>query len=629
MALGKGEGRLRCAGPLLASLLLIASNSYGVTQDTSPALLDRPPRVLILYPYDERIAATTSAGEALRSRLLEATDGKIDLFSEFLDLSRFPEADHVARMGRYLAQKYAPRRPDVIVALGKESASFISTNRSAIAPDAKIVAAGFGNSTAENIDLPDDVVGAFTTFDILKTAEMARKLQPNARHLYIIGGSSEFDRGWLATARADLDEFSKSYETTYLEDLTIEEFIERASDVPSDSIILALTVFKDRAGRNFIPREAIRQIAATASAPVYGPYQTYIDHGVVGGNTVTFDSLGRTVGNLVVDVIAGRPVSDIQAPQTNIVDARQLRRWGLAERNLPADTIQMYKERSLWEEHWLAVTGAFGVVLMQAGVIALLLLERRRRHDAESRSRLHLLEAVHLNQSATAGALSSSIAHELNQPLSAIRNNAEAASELLRNGSPDLELIQQILLDIQEDDQRAGDIIGRMRGLLKKRSEIDWQEFDLNDVTSNAIHIIHGEAERRGITLDTNRPTTELPVRADKVHVQQVVLNLATNAMDAMTDADSARRILTFATGLEKEKAELSVADTGNGIPEERLSSIFEPFYTTKQAGTGLGLSIARAIVETYGGTISADNQPEGGAIFRVVLPLARRGEQG
>lgn len=628
MALGQGVGRLRCAGVLLAWVLLIASNCCAIASETSQAIVDRVPRVLILYPYDERLVATTVAGEALRSRLLQATDSRIDLFSEFLDLSRFPESDHVARMARYLAEKYANYRPDVVVALGKESASFISTNRETIAPDAKIVAAGFGNSTAENIDLPDDVIGAFTTFDILKTAEMARSLQPSARHLYVMGGSSEFDREWLATARADLDEFSKSYETTYLEDLTIDEFVDRAAHVPSDSIILALTVFKDRAGRNFIPREAIRQIATTASAPVYGPYQTYIGYGVVGGNTVTFDTLGRTVGDLVLDLIAGRAVADMQAPQTYVVDARQLRRWGLSEVNLPAGTIQMHKEKSLWEEHWLAAAATLGLVLMQAGVIAALLLERRRRRDAESRSRLHLLEAVHLNQSATAGALSSSVAHELNQPLAAIRNNAEAASVLLRSGSPDLELIQQILLDIQEDDQRAGDIIGRMRGLLKKRSEIDWQEFDLNDVASSAIHIIHGEAERRGIALNTNRPTTELPVRADKVHVQQVVLNLATNAMDAMSDAP-AKRMLTFATGVANEKAELCVADTGNGIPEDRLSSIFEPFYTTKQAGTGLGLSIARAIVETYGGTISANNRPEGGAIFRVVLPLSRRVERG
>jgi signal transduction histidine kinase len=614
---------------LLAATVLVESNCSAATAGPSVLADDQVPRVLILYPYDERIAATTAAGEALRSRLLEATDGKIDLFSEFLDLSRFPEADHVARMARYLGEKYAPRRPDVVVALGKESASFISANRGAIAPAAKIVVAGFGSSTAEKIDLPDDVIGAFATFDILKTAEMARSLQPNARHLYIIGGSSDFDRGWLATARADLGAFSTSYDTTYLEDLTIEEFVERASHVPSDSIILALTIFKDRAGRNFIPREAIGQIAATASAPVYGPYQTYIDYGVVGGNTVTFDTLGRTVGSLVIDVIAGKQVADANAPQTHIVDARQLRRWGLAGKDLPPGTIEMYKERGFWEEHWLAATAMLAVLSLQAGVISILLVERSRRREAERRSRLHLLEAVHLNQSATAGALSSSIAHELNQPLSAIRNNAEAASKLLRNDAPDLLLIQQILQDIQEDDQRAGDIICRMRGLLKKRSEIDLQEFDLNDVMSSAIRIIRCEAERRGITLKATEPTDELPVRADKIHVQQVVLNLATNAMDAMLDSSPNRRSLTFATGLSNEKAALYVADTGEGIPEDGLSKIFEPFYTTKQAGTGLGLSIARALVETYGGTISANNRPEGGAIFRIVLPLARREERG
>jgi signal transduction histidine kinase len=390
-----------------------------------------------------------------------------------------------------------------------------------------------------------------------------------------------------------------------------------------------LTIFKDGAGRNFIPREALRQIAATASAPIYGPYQTYIGYGVVGGYTVTFDAVGQTVGTLVLNAIAANQVADVNVPQTYIVDAQQLLRWGLADKDLPAGTIQVNGKRGFWEEHWITAVGALAVVSIQAGVISILLFERRRRQRAESRSLLHLLEAVHLNQSATAGALSSSIAHELNQPLSAIRNNAEAASELLRSKNPNLPLIQQILEDIQEDDQRAGDIIDGMRGLLKRRSEIEWQEFDLNDVMSSAIRIIHGEAERRGITLKTTEPTIELPVRADKVHVQQVILNLAINAMDAISDAGSPKGTLTLATGTAHQKAALCVADTGNGIPEERLSRIFDPFYTTKQAGTGLGLSIARTIVETYGGTIAAYNRPEGGAIFQVVLPLARREEQG
>ncbi len=167
----------------------------------------------------------------------------------------------------------------------------------------------------------------------------------------------------------------------------------------------------------------------------------------------------------------------------------------------------------------------------------------------------------------------------------------------------------------------------RMRGLLKKRGEIDWQEFDLNDVTTSAIRILHGEAERRGVVVSSNRAPRELPVRADKVHVQQVILNLATNAMDAMLEVVATERRLTLETTLTREsKVELSIADTGRGIPDEQLASIFEPFYTTKPTGTGLGLSIARTIVETYGGKIWADNRPEGGAVFRVVLPLARSG---
>ncbi|MFQ6162847.1 ATP-binding protein [Sinorhizobium meliloti] len=591
----------------------------------SMEIVGRVPRVLILYPYDERIAATTEAGEAVRTRLLDATEGKIDLFSEFLDLSRFPEAEHVRRMARYLSAKYADRRPDVVIALGEESARFISANRKDLADSARIIVAGFSRSTAEEMDLPSDVVGAFSEFHIAKTAEMARGLQPEARHLFIIGGSSDFDRSWLATARADLAAFSKDYETTYLEDLTIDEFTRRAAELPRDSIVLALTIFKDRTGRNFIPREAIKQISKTASAPIYGPYPTYIDYGVVGGNVVTFESLGMTAADLAVDAIAGKPISHRESPQSYVADARQLQRWGLSEENLPPGAIQMFKEPSFWEQHWLATVAALAIITAQGTVIAGLLVERRRRRAAETESRHRLLEVVHLNQSATAGALSASIAHELNQPLGAIRSNAEAAAVILRSERPDLELIEQILVDIQDDDQRAHDVISRMRGLLKKRGEIDWQEFDLNEVTTSAIRILRGEAERRSVVVSSSQTPRQLPVRADRVHVQQVILNLATNAMDAMLEGTERRLMLD--TALTKDsKVELSISDTGRGIPDEQLASVFEPFYTTKPTGTGLGLSIARAIVETYGGKIWAANRPEGGAVFRVVLPLAGAG---
>jgi signal transduction histidine kinase len=594
----------------------------------SADIMDRVPRVLILYPYDERIPATSIAGESARERMLEATAGKIDLFSEFLDLSRFPEKVHIDRMARYLTEKYIDRRPDVVIAIGEEATSFIVTNRNTIAPGAKIIFCGFSGATAAKLNLPDDVIGALSDFDIKKTFEMAVRLQPNARQLVVIGGSSIFDQEWITSARNDLAGLTRNMDVTYLTGLSIDEFVERAAGLSEDAILLVLSVFSDRTGRNFVPRDSLEKIAATAGAPVYGPYSTYLGHDVVGGNSVTFESVGTAVAGLAIDALAGKPIADVAVQPTFVADARQLQRWGLSEADLPPGTIVYFNKKSLWEEHWAEITAVLAFVLAQSLVIVALLFERRRRAAAELQARHRLLEVVHLNQSATAGALSASIAHELNQPLGAIRINAETAEMMLQREEPDLKLIQQILVDIRDDDQRAQDIIAQLRGLLKRRSEIDWQEFDLNDVIKSAIRILHTEAERRNVAVSSAQPARELPVRADQVHVQQVILNLATNAMDAMLDVASTERKLIFQAtlGEASSNVELSISDTGRGIPRDKLGSIFDAFYTTKPGGTGLGLAIAREIVETYGGRIWADNRPEGGAVFRFVLPLAQRG---
>jgi signal transduction histidine kinase len=293
--------------------------------------------------------------------------------------------------------------------------------------------------------------------------------------------------------------------------------------------------------------------------------------------------------------------------------------------SLPEGTRLLNFRPSVWDEYqWQILTVAL-LVLTEALAIIALYIERRSRLSAEVQARSRLLELVHLNQSATAGVLSASIAHELNQPLGAILSNAEAAEAILKSSTPDLHLIQQILADIRDDDQRAGDIILRLRGMLKRRSEIDWQEFDLNEVVDGAINILRAEAVKKQVAVSAEPRKGRLPVRADKVHLQQVILNLAMNAMDAMDEAAAADRKLVLQTTLcGDSKVEMSISDTGRGIPKERLDSIFQAFYTTKPNGTGLGLSIARAIVETYGGKIWADNRAGGGAVFRFVLPLAQ-----
>jgi signal transduction histidine kinase len=308
------------------------------------------------------------------------------------------------------------------------------------------------------------------------------------------------------------------------------------------------------------------------------------------------------------------------------VDWRELKRWNISESKLPPGSKIHFREFSLWEQYHWQMIAVLAVLLAQAAMITWLFLEHRRRQFAELELRQRLSEVIHLNRTAIAGALSASVAHELNQPLGSILSNTEAAELYLKADPPNLQRIEQILANIRRDDQRAAEIISHLRGLLKKRSADELQEFDLNAVVRDALQFLEPEALKRGLVLSTNQAEGCLPVRADQIHLQQVILNLAVNGMDAMQDcAPGSGRMAIQTAAVGGSAIEVSVTDSGPGIPTDKLHAVFDTFFTTKPQGTGLGLSIARTIIETYGGKIWAENRPGGGATFRFTLPLSKR----
>jgi signal transduction histidine kinase len=278
-----------------------------------------------------------------------------------------------------------------------------------------------------------------------------------------------------------------------------------------------------------------------------------------------------------------------------------------------------------WDQYgWLVIT-TIAVVLAQAALITWLIVEHRRRRIVEMELRRRVLQVIHLNRTATASALSASVAHELNQPLGAIQSYTEAAELYLKADPPNIERVEQILANIRRDNTRAADIISHLRGLLKKGIAIEWQEFDINDVVRDALEFLGPEALKRGVALSAKQAEGPLLVRADKIHLQQVVLNLAMNGMDAMESCAPGNGKMSIQTAwVGESKIEVSVTDTGIGIPQDKLNEVFDTFFTTKRQGTGLGLSIARTIIENYGGRIWAENRPGGGAAFRFTLPLCK-----
>jgi PAS domain S-box-containing protein len=249
-------------------------------------------------------------------------------------------------------------------------------------------------------------------------------------------------------------------------------------------------------------------------------------------------------------------------------------------------------------------------------------LDITERRQAELEAAQQRQALAHASRLTTVGELTASIAHEISQPLGAILSNAETAEILLESKQPQLEEVQRILADIRKDDLRASEIIRRMRELLRKRA-LELKLIDLNAITSDVLRLVEGETRRRGVKIEKQFADNLPFVRGDAIHLQQVLLNLILNGLEAMSESSESNRRLTMRTAYDgKSNAEVAVEDSGHGIPSDRLPLLFDSFFTTKSHGMGLGLSIVRSIVEAHGGRIWAENNSSGGACFRFTLPV-------
>ena len=244
------------------------------------------------------------------------------------------------------------------------------------------------------------------------------------------------------------------------------------------------------------------------------------------------------------------------------------------------------------------------------------------RRQAEQEVVVQRRALAHLGRVAVIGELSGALAHELNQPLTAILANARAAQQMLRQTTIDSAGIREILDDVVSDGLRAGAVIHRVRGLIRS-SDTRRQVIALNDVVNEVMELAHSDLIQRGVSVSIDLCGGLHPISADRVQLQQVLLNLIVNACDAMVDNEPPDRILFIASADEDDAVRISLTDRGPGIQAHAIDSVFEPFVTTKQNGLGLGLAICRSIVNSHGGRIWSENNPDRGATFHVVLPRA------
>jgi two-component system sensor kinase FixL len=248
-------------------------------------------------------------------------------------------------------------------------------------------------------------------------------------------------------------------------------------------------------------------------------------------------------------------------------------------------------------------------------------ITRRRQAEFELASQRN--ELAHLSRVAMLGELSGSLAHELNQPLTAILSNAQAAQRFLARDDADLNEVREILKDIVSDDKRAGEVISGLRLLLTK-GEMQRQPLDVNNVVGDVLRLVRSDLLNSGVLVNTELMNGLPSVQGDRVQLQQVLINLVVNGCEAMAAVDNPARQLVVRTALTAESGVcVSVSDMGHGIPDRDLERVFEPFFTTKKHGLGLGLAVCRTIMVAQGGRLWAANNTGRGASFYFTLPLS------
>ena len=608
--------------PSLLSLLLTATWFLLARA----ALASEPPRnVLVLYSNNRLVPGNVAVDRGLRAAIKSSPERPVQIFSEFLDRPEFSGAAYEDTVTTYLREKYAARPPDAIVAVSEEALDFLVRHRDQLFPRVPLVHAVVSKTLLRSFPtLGTDVVGVPMEYDFSGTIVQALRWHPAARRLVVVTGASDRDREREARLRREIPPIAGNVTVEYLAGLPTTSVLERLARLGTDSVVFTPGYFRDGDGGLFNPRDAVGLMAAASAAPVYGPFDTLIGTGVVGGRMPSFEGIGEQAGKIVGEIFAGAAPPSLRLPEitpTRLrVDWRQVKRWGIDQKDIPADTVVNFREPTFWEAYRNEAIVAIAVILFQAALIAKLLVERDRRRAAELAVQRQRTELAHASRLAVAGELTASIAHEINQPLGAVQTSADAADLILQSRADRRDDLIRIVTRIRRDNMRASDVIRRLRALLA-RQEPERKAFEVNTAMSDTATILRAEGRHRQVNLYFRPASAPVHVVGDQTQIQQVFINLVLNAMDSVADLPEDRRTVSVAVERVDSGVSVTVRDRGRGIAPESFPKLFDSFFSTKQRGMGLGLSIARTIVEAHGGRIWAENGEGEGAMFHVELP--------
>ncbi len=589
-------------------------------------------RVLLLNETGPEFPHRAVFEKGFQSVLRSGYPGSAEFYSETLETYRFPSESHALLMRDYLRRKYAGMKFDVIAVWPEVALAFLLRYRDELFPGVPIVY--ISTKRPDPAELPRDVTGIWVGPKLTETLELALKLHPSTEQVFVIIG--RLTNGGLLEGemRDQLKGFENRVSLNYLINLPVDEVISRVKNLPERSIIFYVSQTRGVGDKSITPFEAAGMIAQSTNAPVYGIIDTWIGNGILGGKVAGIEWMGAELATLALRVANGTRPEDIpveEAPTVPTFDWRQLRRFHISEAQLPPGSVVRFKEFTFWEQYKWYLAGVLSLCMVEALLIAFLLIERRRRQRARAALaclNVELEERVTDRTSALAAktreleTFAYSVAHDLKAPLRGIDGYSRLLLEDYTNKLDEdgRGFLHTIRSSTNEMSQLIEDLLAYSR---LERQEMTSRKIELRPFIESLIEKKRIELGERKVEVTLN--VNGCAVVADADGLAQALRNYLDNAVKFTGDASEPH--IEIGTEETEKDCRLWVRDNGVGFDMKHHDKIFEIFtrlhHEREYAGTGIGLAIVRKAVERMNGRVWAESSPGMGATFYLEIPKA------
>jgi signal transduction histidine kinase len=591
------------------------------------ALAAEHKRVMLLHSFGQDFKPWSEYAKDIRAELKRQSPWPLDIIENSLVTARFSDENPEAPFVEYLSALFANRPLDVIVSIGAPAADFVQRHRRRLFPTTPMVLTAVDQRRVQYSNLTGNDVAVAVNINYLSAFENILQVLPDTKDVIVVVGSSPIEKFWKEAIGKQAAPLTNRIKLSWTDELPFEELLKQASALPPHTAIFWELMIVDAAGVVHEGNLPLERLHAVANAPIFSYDESFFGNGIVGGPLLLVADTSRLTATVAVRILKGEKAGDIKVSPVEFSAPRfdwgQMQRWGISEKNLPPGSEILFRDPTVWEQyraHILAVTAA---ILIQAALIFWLLYEHWRRQRAEILARNTMSELSHVNRLATAGQLSASIAHEVNQPLAGIVANAQAALRWLEKAN--VGEVREGLKRIVSEGHRASDIITNLRAMFKS----DVQEkalVDINKLVLSVLALVRIDLQKHEIKLQTQLDDRIPQVLGNQVQLQQVISNLVMNAIESMGSSQTrALRIKTEPS--QSNTVQVSIEDTGTGVKSSDVAQLFKPMFTTKARGMGMGLSICQSIIENHDGRIWVSPGATGGSIFQFELPtIANKG---